>query len=66
MTEKIKERIEKEIKEIDQTLNAYEILDTARIKALELNNIDHSLKGITLHFDSRSLGDISVPVFLSE
>jgi len=60
-----KPTIDDEIKHIDQTLHAYDILDVARDKALELNNLDQTLKGITLHFESRTLGDISVPVHVS-
>jgi len=60
-----KKEIEEEVQKLDKEMEMYDIFSLAQDKALELQRKDHSIQGITLHFSSRSLGRIDVPITLN-
>lgn len=63
LTKEQKERYEI-MKEVpgDNLVKQLEIFKLARDKAYELQANDHSIRGITLHFFSKSVGYIDVPI----
>jgi len=60
-----KNEIEEEVQKLEKQIELQDIFSLAQKKAQELQKEDHSIQGITLHFSSRSLGRIDVPITLN-